>query len=144
MKPVRQNKFSLFYSDGTRYSYGNCLVACIASWLDLDVLEVPNIYTFYGLGEKSKDPRKQEWVKIMNHWLDLKFGYELKFYEDCKDIESEFIIVRGKSLRNRPHTCIYQKSGESLIPFFDPHPTDQFLATHDYFITIGTISTQPL
>jgi hypothetical protein len=138
MNPVRQNKFSLFYLDGKRYSYGNCLVACIASWLDLDILEVPNIYTFYGLGEKSKDLQKQEWVKIMNHWLELKFGLELKFYKDINEFQSDYVIVRGKSLRNRPHTCIYKKEGDSVVPFFDPHPMDQFLGSFDYFIVIGT------
>ena len=34
MKPISQTKNSLFFSDGTRLTYGNCLVACIASILE--------------------------------------------------------------------------------------------------------------
>jgi hypothetical protein len=76
----------------------------------------------------------------MNYWLGLKYGYEIKFYGDISEVQSDYVIVRGKSLRRQPHTCIYKKDGHNLIPFFDPHPTDQFLASFDYFMTIGTKS----
>lgn len=140
MKPVRQTKFSLFYSDGTRYSYGNCLVACIASWLDLPTDEVPNIYTFYGLDPRGKDPKDQLWAETMNTWLFNKFRMRLRFWISLEDVPDGYLIARGKSYRDKPHTCIYEKRGSDLQSFFDPHPTDQFLATLDYFITIETIS----
>jgi hypothetical protein len=140
MKPVRQTKFSLFYSDGTRYSYGNCLVACIASWLDLPIDEVPNIYTFYGLDPRGKNPKDHLWVEITNTWLYNKFRMRLRFWSSLEDAPDGHLIARGKSFRDKPHTCIYEKKGSDLQPFFDPHPTDQFLAKLDYFITIETIS----
>ena len=53
MKTINQTKFSLFCAGGTRLTYGNCLVACIASILDESIDEIPNIYTFYGLYDKG-------------------------------------------------------------------------------------------
>jgi hypothetical protein len=139
MKPVRQTKFSLFYADGRRLNYGNCLVSCIASWLDLPVDEVPNVYTFYGLDPKGTPPEDQLWSEIMNVWLAEKFGLELTFVRDAEDLPEGYVIARGKSMRNKPHTCIYEKRQGVLVPFFDPHPTDQFLADFDYYIIIETI-----
>jgi len=49
MTPTNQTKFSAFTSKGERITYGNCLVACIASVLDVDIHEVPNLYTLYGI-----------------------------------------------------------------------------------------------
>lgn len=139
MNPVRQTKFSLFYADGRRYNYGNCLVACIASWLDLSVDEVPNIYTFYGLDPKGTKIYDQKWVGIINQWLNLKFSKKLVFHPDRKSLNDGYVIVRGKSFRDKPHSCIYLKKDGVLQEFFDPHPTDQFLKEMDYFITIETI-----
>lgn len=139
MKPVRQTKFSLFYADGRRLNYGNCLVACIASFLEMPVDEVPNIYTFYGLDPKGQEPEDQLWSVVMNIWLRSKFGKELRFWKSAGDLPSGYVIIRGKSMRNKPHTCIYENSTTGLIPFYDPHPTEQFLSSHDYYITIETI-----
>ena len=72
MKLTNQTKYSLFYSDGTRLTYGNCLIACVASLLDEPIDEVPNVYTFYGLDEKDKTTEDHAWFKVMNLWLDLK------------------------------------------------------------------------
>lgn len=139
MIPVRQTKFSLFYADGKRYSYGNCLVACISSWLDLAVDEVPNIYTFYNLDTKGSNTEDSLWYQIMNIWLEKKFGMTLKMYRDVEEIPDGFVIVRGISQRGKPHTCIYSKSAGELNPFFDPHPTDQFLKGFSYFLVIGNL-----
>ena len=71
MKPTNQTKFSLFYADGTRLTYGNCLVACVASILDESIDEIPNVYTFYGLDDKeNKNIEDHWWFKILNIWLE--------------------------------------------------------------------------
>jgi hypothetical protein len=61
MKPTEQTKFSLFYPDGKRATYGNCLVANIASILELSIHEVPNVYVFYGM-EKKETPTQSQYV----------------------------------------------------------------------------------
>ena len=80
MKLTNQTKYSLFYSDGTRLTYGNCLIACVASFLDEPIDEVPNVYTFYGLDEKDKTTEDHAWFKVMNLWLDLKHQKCIKIH----------------------------------------------------------------
>ena len=73
MKPTLQTKFSLFYSDGRRLNYGNCLVACFASILEVPIDEVPNLYVFYGLDKNdNKDITNHFWFTVMDKWLNLK------------------------------------------------------------------------
>lgn len=139
MTPIRQTKFSIFYSDGKRYSYGNCLVACIASWLDLAVDEVPNIYTFYNLDPKENKTEDNLWYQVLNLWLEKKFAMKIRMYSSEDDLPDGFIIARGISQRDKPHTCIYKKSENHIQPFFDPHPTDQFLKSFSYFLAIETL-----
>ena len=84
MKPVYQTKFSLFYSSGKRLTYGNCLIACVASMVDLPIDEVPNVYTFYGLDFEEKIENKL-WFKTLEIWLKNKFNKKLK-YNDINEI----------------------------------------------------------
>ena len=74
MKPISQTKNSLFFSDGTRLTYGNCLVACIASILEEPIDEIPNIYTFYNLGVKHDNVEHDVWFQVINQWLILKYN----------------------------------------------------------------------
>jgi len=64
MKLVNQTKFSLFYADGSRLNYGNCLIACVASILEERIDEVPNVYTFYGLDDNSIPMEDKYWFTI--------------------------------------------------------------------------------
>jgi hypothetical protein len=135
MKPVYQTKFSLFYSDGKRLTYGNCLIACVASMMDLPIDEVPNVYTFYGLDSEEKIEDKL-WFKTIDLWLERKFNKNLK-YNNIGDITNQkYVIMRGLSMRSKPHTCIYENNDNQLVPFFDPHQTSEFLSRQDYFLTI--------
>jgi hypothetical protein len=140
VQPVFQTKFSLFYSDGSRYSYGNCLVACIATILRVSVDEVPNIYTFYGLDSKPKsNPEDQLWFQIMDMWLEKKHGKRLRKHNWGEDTDNTYVIVRGISKRHKPHTCIYRREEGELKPFFDPHPTGEFLLEEHYFLTVADL-----
>ncbi len=140
MKPVPQTKFSLFYADGTRLTYGNCLVACIASMLDEPIDEVPNLYTFYGLDDKeNKNIEDHWWFKIMNIWLKEKYKKCIKYNEIGTETDQQFVIMRGLSMRNKPHTCIFENQNGTFIPYFDPHPTMQYLSREHYYYTIEDI-----
>ena len=53
--------------------YGNCLSACIASMLELDIGDVPNPW------EETQDPI--EFYKILNRWLEREHGHRLVVVE---------------------------------------------------------------
>ena len=138
MKTVSQTKFSLFFSDGTRLTYGNCLVACIASILEEPIDEVPNLYTFYGLddNENTEDPL---WFKVVNLWLEKKYKKVLVKHSLEEETHEPFVIMRGLSMRLKPHTCIFENREGKLVPYFDPHPTKEYLSKQHYYYTIESI-----
>ncbi len=93
MKLTSQTKFSLFFSDGTRLTYGNCLVACIASILEEPIDEVPNLYTFYGLDEpENTETEDHLWFKVINLWLDKKYKKVLIKHSLDEETHEHFII----------------------------------------------------
>jgi hypothetical protein len=140
MKQTNQTKFSIFFADGRRLTYGNCLVACVASILDEPIEEVPNVYTFYGMedrgGKTLEDPL---WMRVLNLWMEKKHKKKISISSKDNPPKEEYVIMRGKSLRDHPHCCIYKKEGEDLVPFFDPHPTSQFLKEQHYYYLIEKI-----
>ena len=136
MKTTSQTKFSLFFSDGTRLTYGNCLVACIASILEEPIDEVPNLYTFYGLDEpENTETEDHLWFKVINLWLDKKYKKVLIKHSLDEETQEEFVIMRGLSKRLKPHTCIFKNEGGNLLPHFDPHPTKCLINTFLYFLS---------
>lgn len=140
MRRVNQTKFSIFFADGKRLTYGNCLVACVASILDERIDEVPNFYTFYGLDPKedrgSDDPM---WMRVLNLWLEAKHGRRISVHGMEIPPTEKYIIMRGKSLRGQPHCCIFRNELGDALPFFDPHPTSQFLKDHHYYYQLEKI-----
>jgi hypothetical protein len=133
VKTVSQTKFSLFFSDGTRLTYGNCLVACIASILGEPIDEVPNLYTFYGLDDD------QLWFKVINMWLEKKHKKVLVKHSLDEETNEQFVIMRGLSMRGKPHTCIFENREGNLVPYFDPHPTTEYLSKQHYYYTIESV-----
>ena len=138
MKTVSQTKFSLFFSDGTRLTYGNCLVACIASILEEPIDEVPNLYTFYGLDD-NENTEDSLWFKVINLWLEKKYKKVLVKHSLEEETHEPFVIMRGLSMRMKPHCCIFENKGGVFIPYFDPHPTSQFLHEQQYYYTIENL-----
>lgn len=137
MKTTSQTKFSIFFANGDRLTYGNCLVACVASMLDEPIDEVPNIYTFYGL--ESGEGEEPLWLKVLNLWMGRKHGKNLVIRNEVTPFLGDYVIARGKSVRGRSHCCIYREEEEGLKPFFDPHPTSQFLREINRYYTIEEI-----
>ena len=140
MKTVSQTKFSLFFSDGTRLTYGNCLVACIASILGEPIDEVPNLYTFYGLDDKENTEIENHlWFKVINLWLEKKYKKTLVKHSLEEETHEPFVIMRGLSMRGKPHTCIFENREGNLVPYFDPHPTTEYLSKQHYYYTIESV-----
>lgn len=140
MKQTSQTKFSIFFVDGKRLTYGNCLVACVASMLDESIEEVPNFYTFYGLEDrKNRTLEDPMWMRVLNLWMENKHQKRISINDKTIVPSEEYVIMRGKSLRGHPHCCIFKNEGGELVPFFDPHPTSQFLKEHHYYYSIEKI-----
>jgi hypothetical protein len=96
---------------------GNCFEACIASIVESNIDDVPNLMPYIENGK---------WIEKLNFWLGLHFGLayiEMKVPIDLKDefFGSDFIyILIGDTVRNGTikHAVIYRKT--EMI--FDPHP----------------------
>jgi len=141
MKPIEQTKFSLFYPDGKRATYGNCLVANIASILEISINEVPNIYVFYGMEKKETPIEEQTWFKVLNMWLKFKFNKIITKHELNEPTQSKYVIIRGLSPNNRAHTCIYENTQKGFIMIHDPHPLTIGLKESQYYYTIEDLVT---
>lgn len=140
MKKVEQTKFSIFFADGKRLTYGNCLVACVASLLEESIDEVPNFYTFYGLEDNAhKKKENPMWMSVLNLWLENKHQKRISANGMEVSSDEEFVIIRGNSLRGKPHCCIFKNSPGGFVPHFDPHPTSQFLRDQHYYYSIKKI-----
>lgn len=146
MTPTNQTKFSAFTSKGERITYGNCLVACIASVLDVDIHEVPNLYTLYGITRPQHPYEKPTpyWAEVLNTWMREKHGKQLEIIPElayasrvAKDPKyPRTAIVKGMSHRDKPHCCIYHLS--TLV--WDPHPSREGLKEMKHVYVIKTLA----
>jgi len=146
MTPTNQTKFSAFTSKGERITYGNCLVACIASVLDVDIHEVPNLYTLYGITRPQHPYEKPTpyWAEVLNTWMREKHGKQLEIIPELayasrvtKDPNyPRTVIVKGMSHRDKPHCCIYHLS--TLV--WDPHPSREGLKEMKHVYVIKTLA----
>lgn len=99
---------------------GNCLSACIASLLEIDIDSIPEV-SDYG------------WLEELNSWLIPNHGVEMLKVLFCDHYPSSATIAVGESSRRLPHAVIYQ--GDSEI--FDPHPSNDGLGGEpEYFIVL--------
>lgn len=133
MHKINQTKLS----DPVEGLSGNCLAACVASILDLQLKQVPEF-------ERYGDKRNLHLVEFMESQ-----GYEFnetihlsapnyKREAECLLLLEEltkskqgidgFFIVVGLSPRGIRHGCVYSQDG--LI--HDPHPSNRGLCRVDY------------
>lgn len=90
MKPVLQTKFG---------KDGNCLCACIASLLEINIESIPN-------------PKHDDWQEEMNRWLIDNHGVYLLSAILNKDaylpsaFKNGYVIGCGKSHNNLMHAVI--------------------------------------
>lgn len=132
MIPVKQTKLS----SGDGKVYGNCLRACLASLLEVDIDSIPAFEDKFGL-------KSNEWYTDFTNYLSscgLKdYGYiGVKTEPPTQEELNNYIgldgyyIVCGKSPREHVkngHAVIYYKGQ----PIHDPHPDNTFL-TELWFI----------
>ena len=143
MTPQNQTKFSAFTSRGERLTYGNCLSACIASILDVDIHEVPNLYTLYGITrpQHPSAPNTPYWAEVLNMWLREKHGKQMEILTPLayasrvqRDKDTpRTAIVKGISHRDKPHCCIYTLG----MLVWDPHPAREGLKEIKEIYVIG-------
>lgn len=104
MTPVMQSK--LYTKDGIHN--GNCLVACLASLLDMPLWMVPPFDDMFG---------RDDWRIRISEWL-ARLGYRfIKTEGHQVDQLPEYYIASGYSTRNVFHAVIY-RNGELA---HDPH-----------------------
>ena len=101
MKPVDQD---IFHNDPQGRVW-NCLQACIASMLELELNEVPH---FAAMPDST-------WFDEMCKWIESK-GFAL-YDVDGLDAGDDYVFAIGKSPRGVSHVVIY-KNGEMV---HDPH-----------------------
>lgn len=109
MKKVYQTKFGTDKNEPEKL--GDCLLACIASILEIDIKEVPNF------------SNNEFWMLKYNQWLKKKYDLYIVWMSfenihDCTKYIHGYHIITGKS-RNYPKVrhAIVGKNGD---PWFDP------------------------
>lgn len=107
-------------------SKGNCFQACIATILDLDLSDVPDLNAYEENGE---------WMGVLNEWLaarklayfeaEIPFGEIDAFFED-KDFYH--IIIGPTKQGGKIHHAVVARKGKVV---FDPMPGGLELARRD-------------
>lgn len=116
MIPTKQTQFS----DKSTRTRGNCFAACLASLIELPITDIPAF----------QDMPTDQWGTEFIKWL-YSIGWEYMGDPHFNDLteqdwkEYPFIIVGGESPRDETvgHAVIYYKG----LPFFDPHPSEDFI-----------------
>jgi ABC-type nitrate/sulfonate/bicarbonate transport system ATPase subunit len=88
------------------------------------------------MDQKDTPTEEQMWFKIMNIWLNNKLNKVLVKHDLTEATNHPYVIMRGLSMRKKPHTCIYDNQ---FINFFDPHPTKEGLSEFHYYLTIENL-----
>lgn len=110
----------------TELGRGNCLAACVASILDLDISEVPNF-------RLSPDA----W-ESMQEWLSLRglCAVRVSLGSIVRAKPGLSCIVTGNSPRNPVlHAVVGRWDGESAVIIHDPHPEKTGLIGDALFLT---------
>ena len=89
--------------------------------------------------KEDKITENHLWFKVINLWLEKKYKKVLIKHSIDEPTHEQFVIMRGLSMRGKPHTCVFENKDGGLLPYFDPHPTHQYLERHHYYYTIENI-----
>jgi hypothetical protein len=115
---IRVKQTKLWQADGAHA--GNCLVACLASLLEIPLWMVPPFDEMFGAFAI---------INRVNQWLDQFANLEMVQLEGHQlDKLPTFYIASGQSPRGILHATIY--SGGQLV--HDPHPSDGGLSTVEF------------
>lgn len=121
--PITFEKQTKFYNAETG-SRGNCIVACYANVLLLNIKDCPAFEELFDCKPNGF------WFECINLWF-REIGYELKICQEEEEIPDniEYYFAYGPTLRGVMHQVIY-KSGKL---FFDPHPSNAGILTEAGF-----------
>jgi hypothetical protein len=129
MKKVMQTKIVKQDSEGNIIKRGNCKAACIASILEMDIDDVPNVETLYDIDNGFHET-------VLNKWLNAK-GYRLRVANEFKTahivgnwyhVKDKYYFVSGRSHNGEwTHMVIYQNG----IMVHDPHPSQKGVVFED-------------
>lgn len=130
MNPVNQTY--LTSEDGS--TRGNCMSACLASMLELDINKVPHFAAMH----------EDEWSDAFHQFLyenGCRFMGTIFTEEEVKDYKGidGYVMVAGKSPRTfakNGHAVIY-KDGKF---FFDPHPSKEGIVEFEFGYMIERIN----
>lgn len=134
MTPIKQTRLS----DPSTGTLGNCMQACFASVFDLPIESVPDFIMI----EKEGG---EDWIEVMfrflaEHgaaWHGSGTPEQLTDSRYNQGIDGYVFVggtsPRGKAICPQGHMVIY-KDGK---PFFDPHPSNDFLDDVEDFWMIG-------
>ena len=96
---------------------GNCLAACVASWLGLPLAEVPH-FIEHGAALNGENDRVSWWSMLLGYMAGR--GYWPTELDSPSDAEpGEIAFVMGMSPRGVCHQVLY-RDGEL---WHDPHPS---------------------
>ena len=144
MIPITQTKFVIKNSKGDMIVRGNCVAACIASLMELQITDVPNVEVLFHISDTYYYEVLNMWLHSFNKEINTDnrfscFHKEHNQYQGnqiyTQELKDKFYLVSGKSSRGFNHLCIY-KNG---ILVHDPYPTREGLITEDYFELIDDI-----
>ncbi len=120
MKPVDQTRFG---------KEGNCLMASVASLLEISLEECPNIYD---LCEGDEKRIERDWWKILTDFLH-RHGYYPALIDARHGDPKGYALAGGKSNRGLWHSVV-ALDGEIV---HDPHPSRVGLEfCEDYIVLI--------
>lgn len=149
MTPVTQTKVVVKNSKGEVVVRGNCFAAAIASIVEKQITDVPNVEVLFDVDGVS-------WYGVMDAWLRAN-GFELvtnnqfvcfhtryvspseeaNRLRQCDMLRGRLYMASGMSPRGVMHVCIY-KNGAMV---HDPHPTREGIdeATISYYEEIKNL-----
>ena len=108
MKPILQTVFG---------QLGNCFQACIASVLEIELSEVPNLNPRKGVAQTEQDQILNDWLAPMGlRYINIRLQEE-----KLKPIlDGVYHLIEGGSPRSKNYAhVVVGRSGEMI---FDPHP----------------------
>lgn len=107
MKPVDQSK--LYHPDGIHN--GDCLIACLASLLEVPLWMVPPFEQMFG---------RNDWRGRIDEWLQRMYDMQMVRTNGHEvDRLPTFYIANGPAARGVHHSCIYCAG----VLVHDPHPS---------------------
>jgi len=109
---------------------GNCLAACIASALELDIIDVPNFIT------------SGNWKKAVNKWLNKHYNMGL-YFTDKIDYDENYELFQSRPIflvmgfayadQCSYHCCLGRRHKKSVLIVHDPDPKRGGLKSHSCY-----------